>query len=494
MIGRQWKRPTDRPRPNRPLKIQPLAERLALAGDAPSFTEIADAVVEVGAPLHVPLDASDADSEILSVSVEVADENAVEAEVITGNRSLRLDVAGFGTMLFELFEQRAPRPTARVIELVESGFYDGLLFHRVDDGFVLQGGDPNGDGTGGSSLGNFDDQFHPDLQHNRPGVLSFAKTTDDTNNSQFFITEQTPRHLDFNHSVFGQLVEGEDVREAISKVAVDMDDRPLDPVVIESATIINDTQNAVVLLRALQEDAQTDLTVTVMDDDGNTFRQTIAVTTTADASDAAPYLADLPSDAVVVAGESYGFALPAVDLEDDDVSFVGQYASDPAGSTASLDSATGAFLVNTADDFVGEIDFAFGVRRTVPDSHIDTQLFQLRVASRYLNPDDPYDVDHSTEVTANDALLIINALNRSGGTISLPVDDALVQLNDTLDYNVNGDLQISAQDALLVINRLARGRANPSASGEALLAPPATTTVPDQDEDDPNAPHVGSLF
>jgi cyclophilin family peptidyl-prolyl cis-trans isomerase len=88
-----------------------------------------------------------------------------------------------------------------------------LIGHRQP---VIQGGDPTGTGSGGSPLGDFDDQFHVDLQHNRTGILSMAKSFDDTNDSQFFITEGAQRHLDFNHSIFGILVEGESVRQSIS--------------------------------------------------------------------------------------------------------------------------------------------------------------------------------------------------------------------------------------------------------------------------------------
>ncbi len=108
-----------------------------------------------------------------------------------------IDVEGFGKMVFELFEDEAPRVVEQIMTLAEDGFYDGLKFHRILNGFVIQGGDPNGDGTGGSDLPDFDDQFDVDLQHNRTGILSMAKTTDDTNNSQFFITEDPSRHLGF---------------------------------------------------------------------------------------------------------------------------------------------------------------------------------------------------------------------------------------------------------------------------------------------------------
>ncbi len=97
-------------------------------------------------------------------------------------------------MVFELFDQEASRVTNRIKSLVESGFYNKttsgqIIFHRVIDNFVIQAGDPTGTGSGGSSLADFDDQFDVDLQHNRTGVLSYAKSSDDTNDSQFFITE-----------------------------------------------------------------------------------------------------------------------------------------------------------------------------------------------------------------------------------------------------------------------------------------------------------------
>lgn len=454
---------------------------MALAGDAPTFTGIDDQVVEVGAPIHVPIDAVDSDSDSLTISVEVDDPNAVQAEVISGSRSLRLEVTGFGTMVFELFEQRAPGPALRVIELAEAGFYDGLLFHRVDEGFVLQGGDPNGDGTGGSSLGDFDDQFHPDLQHNRPGVLSFAKTNDDTNNSQFFITEASPRFLDFNHSVFGQLIEGADVQQAISEVPVDGDDRPITPVVIESATIFQDTENGLVMLRAMDADLSTNITVTVTDPEGNESAQVFSASTIGDQVNAGPYLIDPPREILVVAGETLELDFDAVDLEDDPVVFLGQYVSATLDSSASLIPETGVFELNTAPDQNGSIDLIFAVRSEAPTDHIDIQELRVVVRPRFLNQSDRYDVDRSGETTAQDALLIINALNRSNGNIALPAlpaDEGGPSLNELFAYNVSGDLAITAQDALLVINELARQGFDGGSEGESparWIAPLART-------------------
>ena len=210
-----------------------LAEISAMAnvdiptGEAPSFTLIEDQEVKIGSPLHLPIDAYDPNGDPLTVTVDVENSDAIEAVVLSDNRSIRIDLEGFGDMVFELFEQRAPVPAGRVAALADTGFYDGILFHRIADDFVIQAGDRTASGPVDSNLGQIDDQFHPDLQHNRTGVLSYAKrgtatgvSLDDTGDSQFFITEVPTRGLDFNHPVFGQLVEGEDVREAISEMEV----------------------------------------------------------------------------------------------------------------------------------------------------------------------------------------------------------------------------------------------------------------------------------
>ncbi|MGH9390969.1 MAG: peptidylprolyl isomerase, partial [Vicinamibacteria bacterium] len=204
----------------------------AAAVGQPTLPPIGEVQLLGGSPLFLTLDAEGEGR--LTYTVETSDA-LVSATVLRDNRSLRMQVAGFGEMVFALFDFAARRATDRIVELADSGFYDGVIFHRVINNFVIQGGDPTGTGSEGSPLGDFDDQFHVDLQHNRTGILSMAKSFDDTNDSQFFITEGAQRHLDFNHSIFGVLVEGESVRESISAVAVGAEDRPVTNVVIESA-------------------------------------------------------------------------------------------------------------------------------------------------------------------------------------------------------------------------------------------------------------------
>lgn len=119
-----------------------------------------------------------------------------------------------GTIRLELFEDKVPKTVANFEKLCGDGFYDGLKFHRVIADFMIQGGCPKGTGTGGPGY-TFDDEFHPDLKHDAPGILSMANAGPNTNGSQFFITHVPTPWLDGKHSVFGRVLEGQDVVDAI---------------------------------------------------------------------------------------------------------------------------------------------------------------------------------------------------------------------------------------------------------------------------------------
>lgn len=121
-----------------------------------------------------------------------------------------------GTIQLELFHDKAPKTVANFEKLVGEGFYNGLKFHRVIPNFMIQGGCPLGTGTGGPGY-QFDDEFHDDLRHDGPGILSMANAGPNTNGSQFFITHVTCAHLDGKHAVFGKVLEGQDVVDAVEK-------------------------------------------------------------------------------------------------------------------------------------------------------------------------------------------------------------------------------------------------------------------------------------
>jgi cyclophilin family peptidyl-prolyl cis-trans isomerase len=279
----------------------------------PTLPTIGDVTILGGSPLMLVLNTEG--EAPLTYTVESSDP-IVSATLLRDNRSLRIQVAGLGEMIFELFDFAARRATDHIVQLADSGFYDGVTFHRVIDDFVIQGGDPTGTGSGGSPLGAFDDQFHVDLQHNRRGVLSMAKSFDDTNDSQFFITEEAARNLDFNHTIFGILVEGESVREAVSEVPVNSDGRPLTPVAIETARSFVDEQNAVVMLKGPHgATGAADVTIVVENRNGQQARQTFRVNVAADTVDSPPFLADIPEIRTRV-DTPVSYQLQAIDVED----------------------------------------------------------------------------------------------------------------------------------------------------------------------------------
>jgi cyclophilin family peptidyl-prolyl cis-trans isomerase len=141
-----------------------------------------------------------------------------------------------GTFKAEIFEDKAPLTSANFIELAQKGFYDGIIFHRVIPNFMVQTGDPKGNGTGGPGY-EIKDEFGPGLRHNKPGMLSMANSGPDTAGSQFFITTVPTPWLDGKHAIFGKIVEGQDIVDKISKVERSSNDKPLVPIKIKKLTI-----------------------------------------------------------------------------------------------------------------------------------------------------------------------------------------------------------------------------------------------------------------
>lgn len=144
-----------------------------------------------------------------------------------------------GNIELELFADKTPKTVENFVGLANKGYYNGVIFHRVIDNFMIQGGDPTGTGRGGQSLwgGKFEDEFVPELKHDSEGILSMANAGPNTNGSQFFITLVPTPWLDGRHTVFGKVIKGMDVVKAIGKVPRNQQDRPLKDVVMEKVTI-----------------------------------------------------------------------------------------------------------------------------------------------------------------------------------------------------------------------------------------------------------------
>jgi peptidyl-prolyl cis-trans isomerase A (cyclophilin A) len=156
-----------------------------------------------------------------------------------------------GPVVIRLFPDHAPKTVRNFVELAEGGkqwthpetgqsttdkLYDGTIFHRVIPDFMIQGGDPLGSGRGGPGY-KFADEFHPDLRFDRPYLLAMANSGPGTNGSQFFITVGATPWLNGKHTIFGEVVQGSDVVDKISRVKTGSQDRPADDVIIESVTV-----------------------------------------------------------------------------------------------------------------------------------------------------------------------------------------------------------------------------------------------------------------
>ena len=358
---------------------------------APTLAALPDTTVLGGSPLLVPLDGYDPTGGPLTFTVTSTNPNLTPT-VISNVPSWRLDVDGFGQMVFQFLPGQASRPVDRVVTLTNQGFYNGLTFHRIINNFVIQGGDPSGNGTGGSSLGNFDDQFNVDLQHNRTGLLSFAKSSDDTNNSQFFITEGAQRHLDFNHSIFGVLVEGESVRDAISNVATNSSNVPLSSVVIDRATVYTDNENAVLMLKAPEGASGTsDVTVTVRDSSGNTTSRTFHVTISPDTVNGGPFLNDIPAIRTTV-NTAANFTLTSQDVEGNAVQYTA-VKGDSLTSTVTVNATTGAVSATPPANYIGTMLVNVSVKAATGQPNNTADLADAEQVAITVAPAAPTSVD-----------------------------------------------------------------------------------------------------
>ena len=141
-----------------------------------------------------------------------------------------------GNFKIELFMEKAPLTVGNFIKLVDKGFYNGLIFHRVIPNFMIQSGCPHGTGYGGPGY-TIQDEFDSNLKHDNPGILSMANAGPNTGGSQFFITVAPTPWLDGKHAIFGKVTEGMDVVNKISKVQTDRTDKPLQDIVIKIISI-----------------------------------------------------------------------------------------------------------------------------------------------------------------------------------------------------------------------------------------------------------------
>lgn len=450
--------------------LQTLSQRTGIAiptSSTPSLEDMANVSVALGSPLMVPVDAYDPNGNPLTITVTSSNPSVVSAQVLTGNRSLKI-ATDFGDMVFQMHEDKVPRAAGRVIQLADTDFYDGVVFHRVDQTFVIQGGDPLGTGSGGSNLGNFADQFHVDLQHNQRGVLSFAKATaDDTGNSQFFITARPTRDLDYNHSVIGQLVEGEVVRAAIAGTAVN-GTSPRIPVVMNSVTTFTDTENGLIQLRALGTSGTSTITVTVTDSEGLSTSKVFTATAIADTANSGPFLNDISTVRTTV-GTPVTVNLTSQDVEGDARVYSVAKVNPADNFTVTVDSATGVATVTPGAGFTGQLQFRASVSQTPAVTNNTASKTDEQLVTVLVGPVTPTAVDlvASSDSGSSSTDNITNASTLSF-TVTGTVSGATVRLK--AGGNVIG--QASATSSTTTVNVT-----NPASLGEGPIVVVATQTV-----------------
>ena len=417
---------------------RPFSRRLAVetleSRDVPAVTvaDIPSQPIPVNHPIFLPVTAT---SSLAAgqVTTTVASNNpAIAAKVLTGGRSIRFDVSGVdannapftGSFTIRLFENEAPLATATLINLAtaangQSAYYVNKVFHRVIPGFIIQGGSPNGDGIGGSSLPDVKDEFNPDYTFASNGIVAIANAYDDNNNAQFFVTDlnlplstqaaagqsSRPEYLDFNHTIVGIITSGFDTYAKIRDTPQTSPGStvPTSKPIITGTTVFTDTQNAVIQLSpvGLAAGATANITVNAADASGPTTKA-FTLTGVPDTVNTRAFLNPAP-DVTTSLNTPVTVRFAATDLQPDTLTYAIRTATGagtvsnftntapPAGFTFGPIAADGTVTITPNANTVGRFTFEVGVRdqtdRTGTGNvdnagNYDTQVVTLIVTPR----------------------------------------------------------------------------------------------------------------
>jgi cyclophilin family peptidyl-prolyl cis-trans isomerase len=442
--------------------------------------------------LYVPLTVTGVNGNVTYTATST--NSLVQVQVVSGGTTLKLTVSGTdsggnpfqGDLIFRLFDDLAPVTTARIVSLVQGGFYDGLTFHRILDGFVAQGGDPDGDGTGGSGV-TIDDEFNPLLTFNSPGLLAMANSGDDTGDSQFFITDidltlaQQPQHLNFNHTIFGQLVAGFDTFTKLmtTPVGSPIVGDPVNPVTIVSATIVPDDPNGVLRVTAPAGfTGTTTVTVTPSDAGTSSTGDSFDVTFVADPVNEPPFLGPV-ADVTTAVGTGVTIPLTSTELEGNAVTY-SVISALTGGQSINLnpriDQATGRVTLTPPPGFTGAIDVKVGVRDA--SGTFDTQVFTLTVTGSFdLIPGSDTGALNDDNITGS-ASPTFTVLAPAGQTVTVTVNGATVGTATPLAGSP-GQYRITIPTSLLRVgdNTIA-GTATQQGGSSTALTPLTFAYVP----------------
>ncbi len=378
--------------------LQALEPRLLLEGAAPEFATLpTDQWFTSDGALTIGIDGYDADGDALTITVE-SDQPDLTVFVPSGNRYARLHfvesdgTTPIGDIVVQLFETRGGPAAERFITLATNHvnpdgsldpggepFYSDVVVHRVIPDFMIQTGDAeNGDGTGGSPLGAFDDVFDPDLGFAAAGVLAMANSGPDTNDCQFFITDGPALWLNQAHMIFGQVISGYDVLDTIINLPRDPDtNRPNDPPLLDEVEILNSSQDATATFNTVNGWAgEAHVTITLDDGHGNQTIQTNTVTALGDR----PQIAD-PGTVEVAAGQTTSVFLQVTD--DGGLPVHLSATTSVSGASATVDSATGRLDVTAPDDYFGIVTvYVTAVEDAYQDENLEWRELAIPAVSR----------------------------------------------------------------------------------------------------------------
>jgi cyclophilin family peptidyl-prolyl cis-trans isomerase len=371
-----------RPRHGRPFRpaVEGLEDRCLLAG-GPTIDPIQVPlnIPSEGKTLIIPITANDPSGGTITYSLTSNNMSlvTVTTHAVSATNPILQITTNLGVMEFELFGDLTPSAVNFIAGMAKSGFYNGLIFHRVVKGFVIQGGDPAGNGSGGPGF-TFDDEFNQNAIYSGTGQLAMANTGPDTNGSQFFVTVGTQRGLDFNNEIFGQLVRGFDVLQTIDNVPVDGNSKPITPVTMTNVAIIQDATVECFTLQSVAgaSPGSTTLTLTATSSNGGSTQETLNAQVVADATNDPPTL-DPVTNQVSTSGSAITIHVTRTDLENDASTFLAQVATaDQANATVSMTASTNGsadFLVTPTSGFTGSIHLTIGVEEQGATSRGNTQ-------------------------------------------------------------------------------------------------------------------------
>ena len=350
--------------------------------------------LSAGAPLNLALNNTGSSGHVAytaSVTNSSLTSGTLTATVRQSNPSLKLSVSYTGStttttddisgdIVIQLFKDLAPNTVDKIMSLVNQGYYNGLTFHRIISDFMIQGGDPLGTGYGGPGF-TFDDEFTSALQFTSSGLLAMANSGTDTNGSQFFITTEPYRQGDFEYTIFGMVTQGMSIVNKLDAVAADSSTgKPTYTVSITSASIINDTQDAVLWLSAPNGSTGT-ATVTITGTDtvtNETASQSFTVDVAADTTNDPPFLGTT-TPIVTALNTAVTYQIPATDVEGDAITYAAALGTTNANISVSV-STSGLVTITPSNDVSGAYSLEVEVLRPNATSNTyDTEYIPLYI-------------------------------------------------------------------------------------------------------------------